>query len=48
MEIVRNLFVEDTILDELVCRFDNPGLAVSLGDFLTYAAGIRLEDIQTQ
>ena len=48
MEIVRSLLVENTIFDELVCRFNNPGLAVSLGDFLAYAGGIHLECIQTQ
>ena len=48
MEIIRNPLVENTILDELVCRFDNPCLAVSLGDFLAYAAGIHLRCIQTQ
>lgn len=45
MEIVRNLLVENTVVDELVCRFNNPRLAVSLGDFLAHAAGIYLKGL---
>lgn len=45
MEIVRNSLVENTVLDELVCGFDNPGLAISLGDFLAYAGGIHLKGL---
>jgi len=44
MKIGRNLIVEDTVFNELVCGFNDPSLAVPMRDFSPNLACIHLEN----